>query len=105
MLRLEATCETPTGNDGAIRTFAPANGDQRQCGEFLPPNVLTLSCKPPHMPASPRHGGGRRLRRSGRESNAAGVTPSSSEPPEAARPPSQRIGGLAACEGSWAATP
>ena len=30
MLRLEATCETPRSNDGAIRTFAPANGNRRQ---------------------------------------------------------------------------
>ena len=25
MVRLEATCEVPTGNDGAIRTFATGN--------------------------------------------------------------------------------
>ena len=31
------------------------------------------------------------------------MPPSSSEPPEAARPPGQRTGGLSACERSWAA--
>src|SRR5436305_10016992 len=85
----------PQGNDGAIRTFATGSQELTYGCEFLPPNTLTLSCKPPHLPAPPRRGGCRRLTRSRREGNAAAVTPCSSSRP---RRLGRRASGPAVCQ-------
>src|SRR5437763_16486199 len=103
MLRLEATCETPRGNDGAIRTFAPANRNQRQCCEFLPPNTLRLSRAA--LLGADRTAARQPPRRTQTrpERTAAGVTPvqvGSSEAGPAAGPTN---GTASACDARWVA--
>jgi len=93
-LRLHGCC---TGLVNVIRvpraTILWDEGDERNQSS-CPPNAHSKLQKPPHVPASPRHGGRRNWRKIRRERCAAAMPPCSCEPPEAARPPGQRTGGF-----------
>ena len=66
-----------------------------------PANVLTLSCKkPPHVPKPQSGTVAAATNDEVGRSECSRRDAVQFEPPEAARPPGQRTGGLAACEGS-----
>src|SRR5437764_5191448 len=104
-VRADATCDGISGNDGAIRTFAPANRNQRQCCEFLPPNTLRLSRAA--LLGADRTAARQPPRRTQTrpERTAAGVTPVQVGSSEAAPAAGPTNGAASACDASWAARP